>query len=75
MWLLSNSSPASRFQWGYTGHCPYMLAVSVVADAYGDDEVALEYQTPVEELLEDLDQHEDWVLEAKDLDDYITTFR
>ena len=68
---LSNSSPASTFQWGYSGHGPYMLAVSLVADAYGDDDVALEYQTTVEELLEGFDQHDDWELLAKDLDDFI----
>ena len=71
---LSNSSPGSTFQWGYTGHGPYMLAVSLVADAYGDDEVALEYQTPVEELLDDFDQHDGWELEAEELDTYIRTF-
>lgn len=71
---LSNSVPQASFQWGYSGHGPYLLAVSLVADAYGDDEVALEYQTPVEELLMDLEQYEDWKLEAEDLDDYIRTF-
>jgi len=34
------------------------LAVSLVADAYDSDEVALEYQTPVENLLMKYDQHE-----------------
>ena len=71
---LSNSSPGSRFQWGYSGHGPYMLAVSLVADAYGDDEAALEYQTPVEELLKGFDQHDDWELEIEDLDEYIRVF-
>ncbi|WP_164471691.1 DUF6166 domain-containing protein [Halosimplex salinum] len=71
---LSNSAPGASFQWGYSGHGPYLLAVSLVADAYDDDEVALEYQTPVEQLLKDFDQHEPWELEAVDLDDWIRTF-
>lgn len=71
---LSTSAPQASYQWGYSGHGPYLLAVSLVADAYGDDEVALEYQTPVEELLIDFDQHEPWELEAEDLDDWIRTF-
>ncbi|GCF15047.1 hypothetical protein Harman_29820 [Haloarcula mannanilytica] len=71
---MSNSNPKASFEWGYTGHGPYLLAVSLVADAYGDDEVALEYQTAVEELLADFDQHEDWRLEAGELDEYIRVF-
>lgn len=57
--------------WGYTGHGPYLLAVSLVADAYGDDDAALAYQTPVEELLDGVDQYDDWELLAKELDDCI----
>jgi len=53
---------------------PVLLAVSLVADAYGSDEVALEYQTAVEDLLMDFDQHEPWELEASDLDDWIRSF-
>ncbi len=68
---LSNSAPQANFQWGYTGHGPYLLAVSLVADAYGDDNAALAYQTPVEELLDGFDQHDDWELLAKDLDAFI----
>lgn len=68
---LSNSAPQANFQWGYTGHGPYLLSVSLVADAYGDDDVALGYQTPVEELIEEFDQHDDWELLAKELDDFI----
>ena len=71
---LSDSAPKASYQWGYSGHGPYLLAVSLVADAYGSDEVALEYQTRVEELLLDFDQHQDWKLDAEDLDDYIRTF-
>lgn len=71
---LSNSAPKASFEWGYSGHGPYLLAVSLVADAYGDDEVALEYQTPVEDLIDGFDQHEDWKLDAEDLDDYIRVF-
>ena len=68
---LSNSAPKASFEWGYTGHGPYLLAVSLVADAYGDDEVALEYQTQVEDRIEQFDQHDDWELLAKDLDSFI----
>jgi len=71
---LSDSAPQASYQWGYSGHGPYLLAVSLVADAYGSDEVALEYQTPVEDLLMKYDQHEPWELEAEDLDDWIRTF-
>lgn len=68
---LSNSAPQASYQWGYSGHGPYLLAVSLVADAYGDDDVALEYQTEVEELIDGFDQHDDWELVAKELDDFI----
>lgn len=71
---LSNSAPKASFEWGYSGHGPYLLAVSLVADAYGDDEVALTYQTEVEELIDGFDQHDDWKLAVEDLDDYIRTF-
>ena len=68
---LSNSAPKADYQWGYSGHGPYLLAVSLVADAYGDDEVALEYQTQVEDQIEQFDQHDNWELLAKELDDFI----
>jgi hypothetical protein len=70
---LSDSAPQASYQWGYTGHGPYLLAVSLVADAYGSDEVALEYQTPVEDLIEEFDKDDSWELEAEDLDDWIRT--
>jgi len=44
-----------------------------VADAYGDDEMASEYQTVVEELLMDFDQHEPRELDTEDLDGWINT--
>ena len=72
---LSNSAPQASFQWGYAGHGPYLLAVSLVADAYGDDEVALAYQTPIEGLIDGFDQHDDWGLVAKELDDFIRETR
>jgi hypothetical protein len=68
---LSNSAPQASYQWGYSGHGPYLLAVSLVADAYGDDDMALTYQTEVEELIDGFDQHDDWELRAKELDDFI----
>jgi hypothetical protein len=71
---LSDSTPKADYQWGHPGHGSYLLAVSLVADAYGSEETALEYQTPVEELLVDFDQHQNWKLEAEDLDDWIRTF-
>lgn len=68
---LSNSAPQASYEWGYSGHGPYLLAVSLVADAYGDDEVALTYQTQVEELIDGFDKEDDWELLAKELDDFI----
>ncbi|NHN60220.1 MULTISPECIES: DUF6166 domain-containing protein [Halorussus] len=68
---LSNSAPQASFEWGYSDHGPYLLAVSLVADAYGDGEHALTYQTQAEELIDGLDEHDDWELLAKELDDFI----
>lgn len=56
---------------GYSGRGPYLLAVSLVADTYGDDDVALEYQISLEELINGFDQHDDWELLARELDDFI----
>ncbi|HZQ47951.1 MAG TPA: DUF6166 domain-containing protein [Verrucomicrobiae bacterium] len=39
---LWNHSP-SGFEWGYDGSGPAQLALALLADCYGDDEVAVEW--------------------------------
>jgi hypothetical protein len=69
---LAGTHSESHFEWGYTGSGPRLLSVSLLADAYDEDELAVEYGNEFKNgVVADLDRTEDFQLQAKDIDDFI----
>lgn len=65
---LANHSP-DGFQWGYPGSGPAQLALALVADATGDDELAMRtYQRFKSEIVVGLPDR--WILEAGNIADF-----
>jgi hypothetical protein len=59
---LRNHSPTG-FAWGYGGSGPAQLALAILADAYGDDEIAQElYQDFKWAFIAHLPQDKDWMI-------------
>ena len=59
---LRNHSP-DGFAWGYSGSGPAQLALAILCDAVGDDEVALsQYKTFAWWKIANLDRHEGWTM-------------
>jgi len=62
---LDNHSP-NGFEWGYAGSGPAQLALAMVADATGNDGLALRvHQHFKRKLIQHLDQESDWVISAE----------
>jgi hypothetical protein len=62
---LRNHSP-DGFSWGYLGSGPAQLALAILADATGDDVLALRcYQTFKQEMIAPLAQDVSWSLVAE----------
>jgi hypothetical protein len=63
---LRNHSPTG-FEWGYAGSGPAQLALALLADATGDDELALKhYQTFKHRIIASKSRH-DWSLTQDDI--------
>ena len=60
--------PATGFAWGYGGSGPAQLALALLADATGDDEVALTHYLDYKKtVVEQWTWGEDWTLEWQDI--------
>lgn len=64
---LANHSP-DGFEWGYRGSGPAQLALALVADATGDDEIALTtYQSYKNSVVALLDRDDDFTLTSDEV--------
>jgi Family of unknown function (DUF6166) len=72
---LRNHSPTG-FSWGYGGSGPSQLALAILADFTGDDELALElYQAFKWDVIAKLDMHQSHTITATDIAAWLGTQR
>lgn len=58
-------------EWGYGGSGPAQLALALLADALGNDRLAVEYHQDVKRLLVCGLDHEGWIITEKQLHDAV----
>lgn len=68
---LVNHSPTG-FSWGYWGSGPSQAALAILADATGDDELAVRlHHSFMQDFIGKFEKDKDWQLAAKDVFDWV----
>ena len=71
---LRSQSPTG-FAWGYSGSGPAQLALAILADAIGDDEIALRhYQMFKRHIVAKLPQGRPWTLSVDAVREVVATY-